>query len=111
MLIGFGSLEKTIRDITPDCAGILHGRERGSIGEVVLVFVAITCFLMCLGSAIEYDESRLEVRNPSHFHNMAIFVHHVAPVPGTSKGKIGNCFLIPLGVLGSEPLYVSAKVC
>ncbi|CDJ42159.1 hypothetical protein, conserved [Eimeria tenella] len=35
-----------------------------------------------------YPEVRLETRNPTHFKNLAIFVHRVAPIPGSNKGKI-----------------------
>ncbi|PHJ21145.1 ubiquitin family protein [Cystoisospora suis] len=36
----------------------------------------------------EYSEARMKIRNPAKFHHGAIFVHRVAPVPGTRKGKI-----------------------
>ncbi|XP_026192198.1 uncharacterized protein LOC34621058 [Cyclospora cayetanensis] len=35
-----------------------------------------------------YPSSRLVTRNPTHFKNVAIFVHRVAPIPGSSKGKL-----------------------
>ncbi|CDJ58301.1 hypothetical protein, conserved [Eimeria maxima] len=37
-----------------------------------------------------YPETRLQTRNPTHFKNVAIFVHRVAPIPGSNKGKIGE---------------------
>ncbi|CDJ51966.1 hypothetical protein, conserved [Eimeria brunetti] len=37
-----------------------------------------------------YPEARLQTRNPTHFKNAAIFVHRVAPIPGSNKGKIGE---------------------
>ncbi|PFH31315.1 hypothetical protein BESB_027500 [Besnoitia besnoiti] len=36
----------------------------------------------------DYSESKIEIRNPSNFRNGALFVHRIAPVPGTRKGKI-----------------------
>ncbi|KEP62309.1 UNVERIFIED_CONTAM: hypothetical protein HHA_278780 [Hammondia hammondi] len=36
----------------------------------------------------EFMETRLRVKNPAKFAHGAIFVHRIAPVPGTRKGRI-----------------------
>ncbi|EPT25287.1 hypothetical protein TGME49_278780 [Toxoplasma gondii ME49] len=36
----------------------------------------------------EFMETRLRVKNPAKFLHGAIFVHRIAPVPGTRKGRI-----------------------
>lgn len=46
----------------------------------------------------EFSETRLKVKNPAKFANGAVFVHRIAPVPGTRKGRIAVTWAFDLDV-------------
>lgn len=69
-------------------------------------------YSLCESLYAAFPEARLETRNPTHFKHVAIFVHRVAPIPGSTKGKIGEKPQGPLlGFKTCAFLYVCSTLC